>query len=146
MECAQCHDHKYDPISQREYYQMFAYFNNTTDPGMQSRGGNQAPVVNVPPRAQAGKLAELRKAIEARNKEIESYKRAAVPEYAKWLRVAEKSAGNALPEPAGLAHFFPLDGDVQEGTPAGQRFPPGTSLGTIISCPNSFIFKSIPPL
>ncbi|MBT45092.1 MAG: hypothetical protein CL922_06725 [Deltaproteobacteria bacterium] len=109
MECAQCHDHKYDPISQREYYQMFAYFNNTTDPGMQSRGGNQAPVVNVPPRAQAGKLAELRKAIEARNKEIESYMRAAVPEYVKWLRVAEKSAGNAFPEPAGLAHFFPLD-------------------------------------
>ena len=109
MECAQCHDHKYDPISQREYYQMFAYFNNTTDPGMQSRGGNQAPVVNVPPRAQAGKLAELRKAIEARNKEIESYKRAAVPEYVKWLRVAQKSAGTALPEPAGLAHFFPLD-------------------------------------
>ena len=57
MECAQCHDHKYDPISQREYYQMFAYFNNTTDPGMQSRGGNQSPVVNVPPREQAGKLA-----------------------------------------------------------------------------------------
>jgi hypothetical protein len=109
MECCQCHDHKYDPISQREYYQMFAYFNNTTDPGMQSRGGNQAPVVNVPPRAQAGKLAELRKAIETRDKEIESYKRAAVPEYVKWLRGAENSAGNALPEPAGLAHFFPLD-------------------------------------
>ena len=109
MECAQCHDHKYDPISQREYYQMFAYFNNTTDPGMQSRGGNQAPVVNVPPRAQAGKLAELHKTIEVRNKEIEKYKRAAVPHYVKWLRGAEKSAGNALPEPSGLAHFFSLD-------------------------------------
>ncbi|MCP4847488.1 MAG: DUF1553 domain-containing protein [Verrucomicrobiaceae bacterium] len=109
MECAQCHDHKYDPITQREYYQMFAYFNNTTDPGMQSRGGNQAPVVNVPPREQVGKLAELRKEIDAKDKEIEAYQRGAVPEYVKWLRVAEKSAGNALPEPAGLAHFFPLD-------------------------------------
>jgi hypothetical protein len=47
MECGQCHDHKYDPISQREYYQMFAYFNNTSDPGMQTRNGNQAPLVKV---------------------------------------------------------------------------------------------------
>ncbi|MCA9265038.1 MAG: PSD1 domain-containing protein, partial [Planctomycetales bacterium] len=29
LECSQCHDHKYDPFSQREYYQLFAYFNNT---------------------------------------------------------------------------------------------------------------------
>ena len=40
MECGQCHDHKYDPISQKDYYKFYAYFNNTTDPGMQTRKGN----------------------------------------------------------------------------------------------------------
>ncbi|MEI7686595.1 MAG: DUF1553 domain-containing protein, partial [Planctomycetota bacterium] len=48
FECSQCHDHKYDPISQREYYQFYAFFNNTKDAGMQTRGGNSAPIVSVP--------------------------------------------------------------------------------------------------
>src|SRR5437868_5766559 len=36
--CAQCHDHKYDPFTQREYFQLFAFFNNTAD-----RGGSKGP-------------------------------------------------------------------------------------------------------
>ncbi len=109
MECAQCHDHKYDPITQREYYRFFAYFNNHSDPGMQIRHGNQAPVVNVPSRGHAEKLAALRKDLEDRDKEIEKLKEAAKPQFVKWLHEAEKSAEGALPEPPGLAHFFPLD-------------------------------------
>jgi hypothetical protein len=37
--CAQCHDHKYDPISQREYYQLFAYFNTLGDQGLDGNAG-----------------------------------------------------------------------------------------------------------
>jgi hypothetical protein len=33
--CAQCHDHKFDPISQREYYQLFAFFNNVDEPALE---------------------------------------------------------------------------------------------------------------
>jgi len=32
--CCQCHDHKYDPVSQREYYQLFAFFNNSDEPDL----------------------------------------------------------------------------------------------------------------
>lgn len=36
LECCRCHDHKYDPISQREYYQLFAFFNNIDEAGLYS--------------------------------------------------------------------------------------------------------------
>lgn len=64
MECGQCHDHKYDPISQQDYYAFFAYFNNTTDPGMQTRNGNQAPLVRIFSEAQESQLAAVRKEIQ----------------------------------------------------------------------------------
>ncbi|MDA1165182.1 MAG: DUF1549 domain-containing protein, partial [Planctomycetota bacterium] len=46
LECAQCHNHKYDPITMKDYYRFFAYFNQASDPGMQTRSGNQTPVVD----------------------------------------------------------------------------------------------------
>lgn len=39
MECAHCHDHKYDPFSQKEYYQLFSFFNSVKEPGIQSTVG-----------------------------------------------------------------------------------------------------------
>ncbi len=43
VECAQCHDHKYDPISQREYYQMFAFFNISKEPGFEGDVSTSKP-------------------------------------------------------------------------------------------------------
>ena len=34
LECCRCHDHKYDPISQKDYYGLFAYFNTLEDNGL----------------------------------------------------------------------------------------------------------------
>ncbi len=44
MTCARCHDHKYDPITQREYYQFYAFFNNTSETG-QGRSGKAPPIL-----------------------------------------------------------------------------------------------------
>ena len=109
MECSQCHDHKYDPITQKEYFQMFAYFNNTTDPGMQTRNGNQAPVVNVPDKKKAAKIEELTKRIEYEDNKIEGYKRSVIPQYVNWLRDAEKNVDDSVLDPAGIKHYFPLN-------------------------------------
>ena len=45
MECARCHDHKYDPISQKEFYQFAAYFNNQNEVGLTADDGNAGPMM-----------------------------------------------------------------------------------------------------
>ena len=45
MKCAQCHDHKYDPLSQRDYFQMFAFFNTSSEPGHGGTNANTNPVM-----------------------------------------------------------------------------------------------------
>jgi hypothetical protein len=62
--CAQCHDHKYDPISQKEYYQLFSFFNTVAEQGSDGRDGNAAPLVKAPLPEQEAQLAALQSKIE----------------------------------------------------------------------------------
>jgi len=61
--CARCHNHKYDPFTQREYYQMFAYFDNIPELGRYLKYGNTPPHVKAPTREQAAKLAVLEQSL-----------------------------------------------------------------------------------
>ena len=45
MQCARCHDHKYDPISQEEYYEFFSFFNNINERGITASDGNSGPEI-----------------------------------------------------------------------------------------------------
>ena len=65
LECAQCHDHKYDPVSQEDYYRFYAYFNQSVEKGFQTRSGNAVPLVSVPSEEQETELAELDDSIQA---------------------------------------------------------------------------------
>ena len=48
FECAKCHDHKYDPISQKEYFQLFSYFNSVEEKGLiESYGAIPEPYINI---------------------------------------------------------------------------------------------------
>ena len=47
MKCAQCHDHKYDPISQEEYYKFYAFFNTSSEPGNGAINANTAPLIEA---------------------------------------------------------------------------------------------------
>ncbi len=57
--CARCHDHKYDPFSQKEFYQTFAYFNNVPESGRAMKYGNSPPMVAAPTPNQQQALDDL---------------------------------------------------------------------------------------
>jgi hypothetical protein len=56
--CARCHDHKFDPISQREYYRFFAFFNTIPEFGRAMKEGNSPPYLRTPTVAQQRRLDE----------------------------------------------------------------------------------------
>ena len=57
--CAQCHDHKYDPISQREYYELFAFFNNLDEQASDNNALAPPPRMKVPTADEEASLADL---------------------------------------------------------------------------------------
>ncbi len=57
--CARCHNHKYDPFSQKEFYQVYAYFNNVPELGRAMKYGNSPPLVAAPTREQQRQLDQL---------------------------------------------------------------------------------------
>ncbi|MBP7140654.1 MAG: DUF1553 domain-containing protein [Opitutaceae bacterium] len=61
FECARCHDHKFDPIEQRDYYRLSAFFNNVPEWGEDGRVANAVPMIPAPTRAQQVSLARLEK-------------------------------------------------------------------------------------
>jgi len=67
--CARCHDHKFDPFTQREYYQLYAYFNNSSENGA-GRAGQGTPVIEAAGDAEKIKLEGLSKQVKAVGLEV----------------------------------------------------------------------------
>ncbi len=57
--CARCHNHKYDPFTQKEFYQFFAYFNNVPERGKAFKYGNSPPAIPAPTAEQETRLATV---------------------------------------------------------------------------------------
>ena len=57
--CARCHNHKYDPFTQKEFYQVFAYLNNVPEQGRAMKYGNSEPMIPAPTKPEQAALAAL---------------------------------------------------------------------------------------
>ena len=63
--CAQCHDHKYDPISQKDYYRLYSFFYNVPEKGLDGYKGNSSPMLPAPSAEQQQTLDKLRRELTA---------------------------------------------------------------------------------
>ncbi len=72
MECARCHDHKFDPITQQDYYKFFAFFNNIDEFGEDGRVANASPLIKAPTEEQQKDITTLRRRIETAREKMNS--------------------------------------------------------------------------
>ncbi|MES2467200.1 MAG: DUF1553 domain-containing protein [Verrucomicrobiota bacterium] len=63
MECSRCHDHKYDPVTAKDYYQLYAFFNQVPEWGEDGRLANASPLIPAPTGVQQAELALLNQQI-----------------------------------------------------------------------------------
>jgi hypothetical protein len=138
MGCARCHDHKYDPLRQLDYYQVFAWFNNLPESGRAIKEGNSPPLIQAPLPEQQQQLQRLGAALqlsEQRTKDLQPALARAVQEW--------QSSDSAMAEPDwsvtdGLTSHFPLAGnlhDVVSQQQAQQQVMPDGS--TVFSLQNA---------
>lgn len=114
LECAQCHNHKYDPITMTDYYRFFAFFNQASDPGMQTRRGNQSPVVDVFDAQKLAQAAILRQDLPELEDELRKHVESVEPAFLAWLEKASTSAGDKPALPGGAIAHLALDGDLTD--------------------------------
>lgn len=98
MECASCHDHKFDPISQKEFYQLSAFFNNIKELGMTGADGNYGPNLLLTDEHTEKEIAEITAFIKKKELEIADLKKEISP----YSTVASA-------RPRGLIGYYPLE-------------------------------------
>ena len=128
MGCARCHDHKFDPISQKDYYRFFAFFNTIAEKGLDGSKGNAAPILEMPTEEQASQAAWLQQAIAEHEAAIPE--KETKPLLAAW----QKTRLAALPKPATdglLAEYVSesiLPGRTVKGKPTFTAGRPGQAI------------------
>ena len=59
--CARCHDHKYDPITQKDFYRFYAFFNSVPEKGLDGQRGNAVPMLQLPTRPEESLLEAIQR-------------------------------------------------------------------------------------
>jgi hypothetical protein len=109
--CAVCHDHKFDPLTQRDFYSMSAFFNNLDMAVRDGNIPNPAPTITVPRKEDGPRLESLTKELAAARAKLDARKTAAKDDFSAWLKIADPAEfANKIPT-TGLVFHAPLNED-----------------------------------
>ena len=108
-----CHDHKYDPLRQKDFYRMAAFFNTVPEKGLDGQKGNAAPVLALPSEAQEKRLKELKAAMAARAEVLDPLDVAIAQ--AVWERGQLEAVKPEAPR-EGLTACYELDGGLGDSS------------------------------
>ncbi|MCA9089379.1 MAG: DUF1553 domain-containing protein [Planctomycetaceae bacterium] len=111
FECSRCHDHKYDPITQKEYYQLFAMFQNIDEAGLYSFFTNSppTPALELTDAATRERLDALQQKVEAIEKSGKELKAARAAVFDEWVKTQSESLSEEKTTLPGELARFPLD-------------------------------------
>jgi len=107
--CARCHDHKFDPFTQKEFYRLFAFFNNLPEKGRAIKIGNSPPYIKAPTRDQERRLNELDRSVRDAEERIVQLSGPAAQALARWEDSARPHTLGTWTPDRGLAAHWTMD-------------------------------------
>jgi Protein of unknown function (DUF1553)/Protein of unknown function (DUF1549)/Concanavalin A-like lectin/glucanases superfamily/Planctomycete cytochrome C len=111
--CARCHNHKYDPFTQQEFYKLFAYFNNVPERGKAFKYGNSPPVIPAPTPEQEKQLAALDRELAAAEARLAKLEPAIAKTQRKWEESVPRTPASDWAFTRDITIDLPLDGNLR---------------------------------
>lgn len=112
--CAKCHDHKFDPISQKEYYSLFSYFNNVKESGQISwDNAMPVPTMLLPDAEKQKIIAHIKNTEKQKLSELKKLQSNASQQLTQWIANEGYRQLGALPKEDGLIAHYPLNNDIR---------------------------------
>ncbi|HRX77550.1 MAG TPA: DUF1549 domain-containing protein, partial [Pirellulaceae bacterium] len=98
MECARCHDHKYDPLTQKEYYELCAFFDNIDEAGLYSyfTPAIPTPTLRLTDDNAKQKLEELQKRVDEEQQKLERLTQGRESAFREWRTNVESHSNDAV--------------------------------------------------
>ncbi len=114
-ECARCHDHRYDPVSQEEYYELFSFFNSVNEIGNIPYAGEASPTVILTSPKEDERLEEIKAALTELEPLLDPGHERYATAFQSWL----PSHGDIVPR--GMTAHYPMEAFVEQNEPAYAR-------------------------